>query len=106
MEGLVAESARQTAWWLLWEGMGQMLWEPRRKNMADLAWGMLESFAEAVAIKLGFEGWEVSVYQADEGRSIPDREQYVRGRGMFVVGKKSMCSWGVKCVRKEQWRIK
>lgn len=78
--------------------------------MADLAWVMLESFTKAIAIKLGFAGWEVSVYQAVftslVGRSIPDREQHIQGRGMFVAGKKSRCSWGVKCVGKEQPRIK
>lgn len=47
--------------------------------------------------------WECqqSVYQADEGRSIPDRKRRVPDKGVFLDGKKSKCGWGVECAEKE-----
>lgn len=64
-----------------------------------------ESFTKAVQLNWALKV-EKSVYQADERRSIPDREQHVQVRSLFVDGKKSKCSWGVKCVGKEWSRIK
>lgn len=62
MKGLVGRW--QTVWWLLWEGMGKMLWEPRPKSMANLASGMSwKAFTKAVAVRLGFEGWRLFTRQ-------------------------------------------
>lgn len=86
------------------EGVGQMLWEPRPKSMANLASGMSWKALQR-QWQLGWALKDEDCLPGKWGGRIPDRE-HDPVRGMSMDGRKSKSSWGGKCIEKEWSRMK